>query len=155
MYGLVALVPVTNTNPDLANDPWGENKNTVGLTPDRLLRDLSAAFQNESPDFRNHWHSNPCKIPDELMKLLPKMAIVAAKLDILYLSQSEFMGRLKTQNVDVSWIEVDGLHQAKDMDRVTAAGREVRQKVLQWSTGLTRHAAYESAMEGLAVMRDS
>ncbi|KAK5074437.1 hypothetical protein LTR70_010238 [Exophiala xenobiotica] len=141
LYGVIALVPLIDTNPDLAASPWGENENTIGLTPRRLLEDLDAAFRDEDPEFRLHWHSNPRKMPDYVMNQLPTVIMVLAKLDILYPSQVEFKTRLEDQGVNLSWIEVDGLHQVKDMDRVTAAGREVRQYILRASREFMKRAA--------------
>jgi hypothetical protein len=37
-------------------------------------------------------------------------------------------------------MEADGLHQVKDMDQVTEAGREVRQYITQKSTEFVKHA---------------
>jgi len=128
-YGLIGIVPLIVTNPDLADDPWGENDNTLGLTPDRLMGDLQTAFQGQEPDCRDHWHHNPSQLPDDIIKELPKTTMVFAKLDILYKTQVEFGRRLKDQGVEVDWLEVDGLHYVKDMDKVTEAGRAVRQYI--------------------------
>ena len=120
------LVPLVNTDPSRTSDPWGENAGTIGLTQEQLLRDLSTAFESKHPDSREHWHSNPCKMPSEVMRLLPHSHIVIAKLDILYLSQVAFKNRLQAEGVKLHAIEVDGLHQVKDMDQETEAGRQVR-----------------------------
>lgn len=133
VYGLITLVPVINTDPDLTNDPWGKNERTVGLTPEQLLEDLKLVFQGELPDDRDHWHCNPLKMPDEVVRMLPAMIMVSAKLDILYQSQVAFKNRLQARGVKVDWSDFDGLHQMKDMDQVTDAGRAVRQHVTQKS----------------------
>jgi acetyl esterase/lipase len=82
--GLITLVPVVNTHPDITDDPWGKNEKTTGLTPDELLGDLTLAFKREHPDDRDHWRSNPWKMPDKVVRMLPPMVMVSAKLDILY-----------------------------------------------------------------------
>ena len=138
--GLITLVPLTNTDPHLADDPWGENETTIGLTPDQLLGELRLAFEGEHPDYRDHWHSNPWKMPDEVVRMLPTVIMVSAKLDILYQSQVAFKNRLQAQGVKVDWRAFDGLHQVKDIDQVTEAGCAVRQHVTQKSIELARHA---------------
>lgn len=151
VYGLIALVPLIDTNPNLADDPWGDNENTIGLTPDRLLSDLNAAFKDDDPRVRDHWHSNPRQMPDEVMRSLPRVIMVLAKLDILYRSQWEFKTRLQAQHADLSYIKVNGLHQVKDLDCVTEAGREVRRYIRQVSKEFMVSAAC-SANRGPAVV---
>ena len=103
----------------------------IERTHDRLLSNLKAAFKDDDPQIRDHWHSNPIKIPDDIVRMLPRTTMVSAKLDIRCPSQSKFKERFQTRGVRVSGIKVGGLHQVKDMDQVTAAGREVRLYVLQ------------------------
>jgi hypothetical protein len=91
--------------------PMGENESTLGLTPNRLLDDLKTTFEGKHPDCRNHWHNNPCKMPDEVVRKLPSTIMVFATLDILYKSQVTFKDRLQAQDMKVGWMEVDGLHQ--------------------------------------------
>jgi acetyl esterase/lipase len=134
------LVPLIDTDPDLADNPWGENEGTLGLTPAPLLGDIKTIFEGEHPNFRDHWHSNPCKMPDEAVIMLPKTIMVSARLDILYKSQVRFKDRLQAQGVEVGWMEVDGLHQVKDMDQVTKAGRAVRQYVTEKSIEFVKQA---------------
>ena len=126
-FGLIMLVLLFDTDPSRTNDPWGDNAGTVGLTQEQLLRDLSIAFEGNHPDSREHWHSNPWKMPGEVMRLLPHSRMVIAKLDILYSSQVTFKIRLQAEGVRLHAIEVDGLHQVKDMDQGTEAGRQVRE----------------------------
>ncbi|KAK5069426.1 hypothetical protein LTR51_008676 [Lithohypha guttulata] len=151
VYGLIALVPLIDTNPNLTDDPWGDNENTTGLTPDRLLSDLNAAFQNDDPRVRDHWHSNLRYMPNEVMRSLPRIFMVLAKLDILYRSQLEFKTRLQDQHADLSCIEVNGLHQVKDLDCVTETAREVRRYIWQASKEFMVSAAC-SANRGPAVV---
>lgn len=66
--------------------------------------------------------------------------MVLATLDILYKSQVEFKDRLQAQGVEVGWMEVDGLHQVKDMDKVTEAGRAVREYIKQQSIEFAKQA---------------
>ena len=120
------LVPLINTDPSRTSDPWGENAGTIGLTEEQLLRDLSTVFEGEHADSREHWHSNPCKMPGEIKKLLPYSHMALAKLDILYPSQLAFKDSLQAEGVKLDAIEVDGLHQVKDMDRETKAGQQIR-----------------------------
>ena len=54
VYGLIGLVPLIDTDPDLARNPWGDNESTVGLTSNRLLGDLRTIFEGEYPDYRDH-----------------------------------------------------------------------------------------------------
>lgn len=72
--------------------------------------------------------------------MLPSTIMVFAKLDILYKWQVEFKNRLEALGVVVSWKEVDGLHQVKDMDQVTEAGREVRRYISQKSIQFVEYA---------------
>jgi acetyl esterase/lipase len=72
--------------------------------------------------------------------MLPPTIMVFASLDILYKSGLKFKDRLQAQSVAVSWMEANGLHQMKDMDRMTGAGREVRQYVTQKSIEFVEHA---------------
>jgi hypothetical protein len=53
---------------------------------------------------------------------------------------TEFKNRVQAQGVKVGWMEVDGLHQVKDMDQVTEAGRTVRQYVKEMSSEFVKHA---------------
>ena len=128
------------THPDLANNPWGENESILGLTPDRLLADLKTAFEGEQPGCRDHWHNNPDRMLDEVVAVLPKTTMVLARLDTLYKSQIQFGRRLRDQGLEVDWLEVDGLHYVKDMDKVTEAGRAVRQYVKRISIEYAEHA---------------
>jgi acetyl esterase/lipase len=83
-------------------------------------------------------------MPDEVVRVLPSTTMVFATLDILYKSQVEFKNRLQAQGVEVGWKEVDGLHQVKDMDQVTGAGRAVRQYVTQESIKFVKDAKYST-----------
>jgi acetyl esterase/lipase len=163
---LVGLVPLLDTAPDLADNPWGDNDNTIGLTPDRLLGDLRTVFEGKYPDCRDHWHSNPSKMPDEVLRVLPRTVMVSATLDILHKSQVLFSNRLRDQEVEVDWMEADGIHQMKDMSQVTVAGGAVRRYVMQKSIEFAKHAKSsanggadvaptlkrQNAMTGLEVM---
>ena len=144
------MVPLVTTFPDFKGDPWGGNGNTLGLTPDQLLNDLRAVFEGEFPDCRDDWHSDPHKMPDKVMRLLPQSVMVFAKLDILYDSQITFTRRLLAQAVHVDWIEVPGLHQVKDMDRVTEAGRTVRQYIRQKSSEFVRSVRRSAILQDMA-----
>ncbi|KAF2789424.1 alpha/beta-hydrolase [Melanomma pulvis-pyrius CBS 109.77] len=139
-FGLIGIVPLIATDPVLANDPWGENESTLGLTPDRLLAQLKTTFDGEQPGCRDHWHSNPDRMPDQVVIALPKTTMILAKLDILYKSQEQFVRRLLGQGVEVDWIEVAGLHYVKDMDTVTDAGRAVRRYIKNTSIEYTEYA---------------
>jgi len=137
---LIGLVPLLDTAPDLADNPWGDNESTIGLTPDRLLGDLRTVFEGKYPDCRDHWHSNPRKMPDEVLRVLPRTIMVSATLDILHKSQVLFSNRLRAQGVEVDRMEADGLHQVKDMNQVTEAGCAVRRYVKQKSIEFAKHA---------------
>ena len=137
---MINLVPLVDTEPDLSDNPWGENEKTPGLRPNRLLDDLKTLFEGEHPDFRKNWHFNPFKMPDEVVKELPRTIMVFGTLDILYKSQVKFKNRLQAQGVEVDCMEVDGLHQVKDMDQVTEAGRKVWQYVTQQSVNFVKSA---------------
>lgn len=139
-YGLIGLVSLLDTNPDLADNPWGDNESTIGFTLDRLLGDLRTVFEGKYPDCRDHWHSNPRKMPDEVLRVLPRTIMVSATLDILHKSQVLLSNRLRAQGVEVDWMEADGLHQVKDMDQFTKAGRAVRHYVTQKSVEFVKHA---------------
>ena len=134
------MVPLVDTDPDLADSPWGDNEGTVGLTPNRLLGDLGTVFEGIDPLLRNHWHSNPRKIPEEVVRELPRTVMALGKLDILYKSQVKFANLLRTQGVELDCMEVAGLHQVKDMDQVTAAGCSVREYVTQKSIEFVKRA---------------
>ena len=59
---------------------------------------------------------------------------------ILYRSQVAYKNRLQAQEAQIDWTEFNGLHQMKDMDQVTDAGRAMRQYVTQKSIELARLA---------------
>ena len=79
-------------------------------------------------------------MPDEAVIILPKTIIVSARLDILYKSQVRFKDRLQAQGVEVGWMEINRLHQVKDMDQVIKAGRTVRQYVTEKSIEFIKQA---------------
>ena len=112
-HALIGIVPLVNTKQNLDMNPCGENEDTVGLTPKRLLDDLWDMSRNDRPAFLEHWHSNPCKMLDADMKLLPRTVLVFAKLNILYPSQTELEGRLRGAGVDLECLKVYGVHQVK------------------------------------------
>jgi len=102
-YGLIALVPLVDTNPDLASNPWGNNENSPGLTSHRLLDDLKAAFEGENPGWRDHWHSNPDSLPfpsygyqPEILLFYPKVRVKTPKLRLSVLASGSrlFLGTL-------------------------------------------------------------
>ena len=117
----MSLVPLFDTDPDPAANPWGENVHTVGLEPDRLLEDLEKAFNG---DGRDHWTRNSDKMPNEILKHVPRTVMVLAKLDILYPHSVTFRDRLKKQGVEVESLEVDSIHQVKELYN-TEQGRKV------------------------------
>lgn len=152
--GMVAIVPVVQTHPGHEN-PWGENEYTPGLVPEKLLNDLEIAFGGVGSEFRDHWHSDPWKMPDETIRKLPRIIIVSARLDILHKSQTEFANRLQTQGVEVKWKTVDGLHQVKDVPNT--AGQEVADYVKQMTIEMVTKAQspslnHQEAMVGLTEM---
>ena len=128
-YGLFTQVWLATTNPHTLSSSFGGNKHTLGLKSATLLNDLHAALENEDEEFRDSWHSDPFKMPAEVMKLLPPSVMVYAELDCLFESQMKHKDRLLAQGVDLSWCTVDGLHMVKDMDLETDAGRRVREFV--------------------------
>jgi len=140
VYGLIGLVPLLNTASDLADNSWGDNESTIGLTPDHLLGDLRTVFKEKYPDCRNHWHSNPRKMPDEVLRVLPRTIMVSATLDILHKLQVLFSNHLQAQGVKVNRMKADGLHQMKDMNQVTEAGCAMRRYVKQKSIKFAKHA---------------
>ena len=117
----VVIVPLFNTAPNLQADPWGENSDTLGLTPYRLTKELDQAFKGNE---REHWTRNPARMPNEILKLVPPTVIVRAKLDILYLDGVIFEMCLRRNNVKVDLLEVDSIHQVKELYN-TEAGRKV------------------------------
>jgi hypothetical protein len=61
-----------------------------------------------------------------------------------------FRSRLQAQGVLMDWKDFNGLHQVKDMDQVTDAGRAVRQYISQKSIELVgRTKAADGAMPRL------
>lgn len=143
VYGLIAIVPLLDTCPNLADKPWGDNEYTVGLTPAQLLADLAIAFSGMGPAVRKMWHFNPSEISDEDLTRLPKVVMVISELDILFKSQLKFVQRLIAQGVDVNYLRVAGLHQVKDMD-CTEACRAVREYVRQHAIGFMERACSTS-----------
>lgn len=85
-YGLIVLVPLVMTDPDLADNSWDENESTVKLTSDRLLSDLRTTFEGKHSDRRDHWHNNSFKMLNEIVKMLSSSIMMFATLDILYKS---------------------------------------------------------------------
>lgn len=155
VLGIIAVVPVVQTHLD-HDKPWGENECTPGLTPERLLNDLEMAFNGVEASFRDHWHSDPWKMPDEVLRKLPRIIMVSAKFDILHDSQVEFRNRIDALGMKVEWKAADGLHQVKDMYQ-TQAGREVTEYVTQKTIEMVTRAQSPSldrqdAMVGLTEM---
>ena len=149
------MVPLLDTAPDLAENPWGDNDSTIGLTPDRLLGDLRTVFEGKYPDCREDWHSNPCEMPDDVLRVLRRTVMVFATLDILHKSQVLFSNRLRDQGVEVDRMEADGLHQVKDMSQVTEAGCAVRHYIVQKTIEFANVAPTlkrQNAMTGLEAM---
>ena len=152
------MQPLVTTDFDLTDSPWGENEETVGLTPSRLLSELETAFKEKDSDCRSHWSGDAGKMPEEVLRLLPPTLVTLATFDILRKSGLRFVNDLRASNVDVVCKEFEGLHQVKDMDRVTEAGRALRQYVCGWLVemaqrckGTPRHAR-QVAMSGLDMM---
>lgn len=85
-YGLIVLIPLVMTDPDLADNSWDENESTVKLTSDRLLSDLRTTFEGKHSDRRDHWHNNSFKMLNEIVKMLSSSIMMFATLDILYKS---------------------------------------------------------------------
>ena len=129
-HGLITVAPLVDTNPGYAVDAWGENIDSLGLTPLRLLGELRRLFESNLAD-RNHWRYNPSRMPSWVIQTLPETVMVLATLDPLYKSQMKFWSHLNAEGIKVHWLAVDGLHMVKDMDQVTEAGRQVRQYVKQ------------------------
>ena len=82
ILGLIAIVPVVQTQPD-HNSAWGKNAYSPGLTPERLLKDLRVSFGGVDPVFRDHWHSDPWAMPDQVLQRLPGLIMVSTSIDIL------------------------------------------------------------------------
>jgi hypothetical protein len=88
------------TDPDLTDNPWGDNGSTPGLMPDRLLGDLRTTFKGKHPDRRDHWHSNSIEMPREVLQMLLNSTLVFTTLAILYKSQVKLNDRLQVEGVE-------------------------------------------------------
>ena len=121
---LIGAVPLVDTAPDLLNDPWGNNSDAPGLTTTIFLDLLGKVFP---PEILDHWHFNPSIIPKEKVEHLPDLHLVLGRHDILFKAQRAWIDRLESYGKQVDYVEVNGLHKVKDLDRITEAGRVARQ----------------------------
>ena len=126
VYGLVLVVPLVDTCPDLAVDPWGQNPISFGLTTNRLLNELDERFGGLSGDRRNDWHYNPSKIPGKTIRKMGRITMIVSTFDVLLESQMRFRDQVKSSGPEVEWYQYDGLHMVNNMDQKTQAGRDVR-----------------------------
>lgn len=80
----ILIVPVVDNTASVADTryaSWYENRNTVMLTPERMLwfrRNYLACAEDAT-----RWDSSPVFAPDESFKLVPDAWIAVADLDIL------------------------------------------------------------------------
>ena len=123
-HGVVAVVPLFDTNPDPRGNPWGLNADAPGLEPDRLMEELNNAFKRVQQDERNDWTINPDRMPKEILQHIPRTVMVLAYLDILYLNGISFKYGLRNQGVQVESLEVNSIHQVKELYN-TEEGRRV------------------------------
>jgi hypothetical protein len=99
-YGLITLVPLINTDPDLWSNPCMRSGRTPGLTPNRLL---GALKRGKHLDYRDHWQGDPCKMQERDHY---DHGVCDAKT-FLYNSQVKLKHRLQAQGVEVDCMEVD------------------------------------------------
>jgi acetyl esterase/lipase len=130
VYGVVAFVPLINTNPNPRGMPWGLVEDSPGLPPEKLLGSLNATFKYTKS--RDHWRKNPSRWSDSRLGTLPRMVIGIARHDILRPQTLDFGQRMLAQGANISYICVDGIHQVKDMDQITKAGQQIRKFMLNW-----------------------
>jgi acetyl esterase/lipase len=115
--------------PHLNEKSLGLVDDSPGLTPERLLSSLRAAFKGSHED---NWRKNPSRWSDSRLGLMPPTVFALARHDVLKPEAIAFMHRMRSQGVHVFCDIFDGIHQVKDMDQVTQAGRQIRQFVLSW-----------------------
>ena len=85
---------------------------------------MSKAFTNVSPEFREHWNSDPYRIPDEVLRDWPSTSLIVSHPDSLDKRQMKFRDRLQTQITEVDCKVIDGLHRIRG-EHQTAVSQEV------------------------------
>ena len=120
VYGVVAFVPLIDTNPNLSGTLWGLVEDSPGPPPEQLLSNLDTTFKYTKS--RDHWRKNPSRWLDSRLGTLPRTVFGIARHDILRPQTFDFGRRMLNQGANISYICVDGIRQVKDMDRTTKAG---------------------------------
>jgi len=129
VLALGLVVPLFDTDPGSKQDPWGKNGNVPGLDTAYLLSSLDETYKGVS---RDEWENNPSKMPYSVRKTLPPMFIVTAIFDPLYPSGKEFADYQTELVKDAVWyMEVDSIHQAKDLHNYTAEGDKLRTSLVE------------------------
>lgn len=96
------IVPVIDNTADPSGMPyasWEENKNTVQLTPARMLWFRDTYLPNHVD--RTAWESSPIFAPDESFKKLPKACVMVMELDILRDEGLAYAEKMKRAGVEV------------------------------------------------------
>lgn len=96
------VVPVVDNTADPSGVPyasWAENKNTVQLTPARMLWFRDNYLPNHAD--RAAWGSSPIFAPDESFKKLPKACVMVMELDILRDEGIAYAEKMKRAGVEV------------------------------------------------------
>lgn len=100
VYGLVALDPIIDTNPDAENKPLINllEQDAPELATERLENSLVAAFKDEPADCRNLWCNNPSNMSDDVLALIPPLVMTFEMINDL---EADFINRLRGQGVGV------------------------------------------------------
>ncbi|TFY58854.1 hypothetical protein EVJ58_g6158 [Rhodofomes roseus] len=96
------IVPVIDNTASPSGVPfesWAENKNTVQLTPARMLWFRDQYLPNQAD--RAAWRSSPIFAPDEVFSRLPKACVMVMELDILRDEGVVYAEKMKRAGVEV------------------------------------------------------
>lgn len=119
------IVPVIDNTADPGGVPfasWAENKNTVQLTPARMLWFRDTYLPNHAD--RAAWGSSPIFAPDESFKKLPKACVMVMELDVLRDEGIAYAEKMKGAGVEVEVKLYKGApHPIISMDGMSAVPR--------------------------------
>ncbi|KZT65562.1 hypothetical protein DAEQUDRAFT_746971 [Daedalea quercina L-15889] len=95
------IVPVVDNTASSSGVPfrsWAENKNTVQLTPARMLWFRDQYLPNHAD--RAAWQSSPIFAPDESFRKLPRACVMVMGLDILRDEALAYADKMERAGVD-------------------------------------------------------
>jgi len=127
------IVPVIDNTASPSGVPfpsWAENKNTVQLTPARMLWFRDQYLPNQVD--RAAWRSSPIFAPEELFGNLPKACVMVMELDVLRDEGIAYAEKMKHAGVEVEVkLYKAAPHPIISMDGVLQIGRRAVADAIQ------------------------